>query len=116
MLRGEVPKLAKIRCGAVDTAERGRRDVAADQHQVRLQLFHQVELARRAREVAAALRLRHALEVAERLESADGQAEVAAHLADIPRASVEGQKVRFEDLDLVEAGSSDGAEFFVQCA
>ena len=52
-----------------------------------LQLFHQREFAFGARKIAAALRLRHAFEIAERLEGADLQTEIAAHLADIARAS-----------------------------
>ena len=76
---GALAKFAEIRCGAIDAAERGRRNVAADQQQVGLQFLHQVELALGAGEIAGALRLGHALEIAERLERADAKPEIAAH-------------------------------------
>ena len=71
-------ELVEVGGGAVDAAERIRRDVAADHQQVAAEFAHQVELALGAGEGAAALRLRHALEIAERLERHDLQAERSA--------------------------------------
>ncbi len=61
-------EFAEIRGGAVDAAQRFRRDIAADHQQIAAELLHQVELALGAIEGAAPLRLRHALEIAERLK------------------------------------------------
>ena len=80
-------EFAEIGGGAVDAAQRHRRDVGADQHQVGAELLHQVELALGPVEGAGALRLRHALEIAERLEQGDLQPEVAHHPRR-PRAGV----------------------------
>ena len=84
-LRRPLAELAEVVGGAVDAAERGRRDVGADQHQVGAERLHDVELALGAVEGARALRLRHALEVAERLEDGDAQPGVADHPADLGR-------------------------------
>ena len=69
-LGGPLAELAEVGGGAVDPAERSRRDVGADQHQVRPERLHDVELPLRAVEGARALRLGHALEIAKRLEHA----------------------------------------------
>ena len=103
-LAGALAELAEIVGRAVDPAERLRRDVGADQHQVGAELLHQVELALRPVEDAAAMRLRHALEVAERLEEGDLQPMVAHHRADLGRRAIERQEVVLEDLDAVEPG------------
>src|SRR5689334_11620065 len=65
-------------------------------------------------EVAGTLRLRHTLEIAKRLERADGKAEIAAELANVAGAAVERQQVILENLDLVEAGAGDRAELFIE--
>ena len=114
--RGAFAEFMKIGGGAVDAPERGRLYVAADQQQVGLQLLHHIEFALGAREIAGALRLGHALEIAERLECADLEAEIAAELPDVAWASAERQKVILENLDRVEAGGGDGAQLFVECA
>ena len=113
---GAFAQFAEIRRGAVDAAERGRRNIAADQQQIGLQFLHQVELALGPGEIAGALRLRHALEIAKRLERADRKTEIAAELADVARAAVERQQVVLENLDGVEAGGGDGAQLFVERA
>ena len=68
----------------------------------------------RANKIAPALRLGHALEIAERLECANFQAEVAAGLPDVTGAAVERQQVVLEDLDRFKSGTGNGAEFFVE--
>ena len=113
---GAFAQFAEIGGRAVDAAERGRRDIAADQHQVGLQFLHQVELALGAGEVAGALRLRHALEITEWLEGADRKPEIPAHLADVARAAAERQQIVLENLDGVEAGGGDRAQLFVERA
>ena len=84
-LRRALAELAEVGRGAVDAAERLRRDVAADQQEVAAELLHDVELALGAREDLRALRLGHALEVAERLEGDDRQAEIVDQRAAPPR-------------------------------
>ena len=64
--------------------------------------------------VAGALRLGHALEIAKRLERANGQPKVAAELPDVAGTAVERQKVVLENLDRVEAGAGDGAQLFIE--
>src|SRR5258705_1673926 len=113
---GPFAQLSEIGGRAVDAAERGRRNIAADQHQVGLQFLHQVELALGARKVAGALRLRHALEVTEWLEGADRQPEIPAHLSDVARAAAERQQIVLENLDGIEAGRGDRAQLFVERA
>src|SRR5258708_37445781 len=71
-------EVVEIRRGAIDAAERGRLDAAADQKKVGAKLLHQVEFALGAHEAARALRLGHALEIAEPLERAESQAEIPA--------------------------------------
>ena len=112
--RRPLAELAEIGGRAVDAAERQRRDVGADEHQIGAELAHQVELALGAVEGARALRLRQALEIAERLEQRDLEAVVADHPADLGRRAVEGQEVVLEDLDAVEAGRRDRRELLAQ--
>ena len=76
----------------------------ADQQQIGAELLHQVELALGAGKVARPLRLRHALEIAERLERADLEIEVLAQLCDVARACAERQQIVLENLDRVEPG------------
>ena len=80
-LGGALAQLAQIGGGAVDAAQRFGRDVAADHQQIAAELLHDVELALGAGEGALALGGRHALEVAERLQGDDVEAELAAGLA-----------------------------------
>ena len=115
-LRRPLAEFAEIGGRAVDAAERQRRDVGADKHQIGAELLHQVELALGAVEGARALRLRHALEIAERLEQRDLQPMVAHHPADLGGRAVEGQEVVLEDLDAVEAGRGDRRELLAQIA
>ena len=96
-------KLVKVRRRAVDPAERVRRDIAADHQQVAAKLAHQIELAFGPGKGAAPLRLRHAFEIAERLERHDLQAELRHHAGDILRRAVERQQIALEDLDAGES-------------
>ena len=107
-------KRTEIRSRPIDSPQRGGRDIAADQQQIGPKFLHQVELMLRANEIAPALRLGHALEIAKRLECANRQAEVTAGLPDVTRAAVERQQVILEDLDRVKSGAGDSAEFFVE--
>jgi len=113
---GTLAEFGEVGGGAVDAAERQRRDVGADQHEVGTQLAHQVELALGALEGAGALRLRHTLEVTERLEQHDLQPVVAHQLARLARRAVEGQEVVLEDLDAVEAGGGNGGQLLLEIA
>ena len=111
---GTLAQLVKIPCRPVDAAKRGGRDVRADQHQISAQFAHQVELALGPVKHLAALRLRHPLEIAERLEQRDLEPVIAHHPANIPGAAVIGQKVILEDLDTVESGIGNGRELLAQ--
>src|SRR5690606_34431922 len=64
-LGGALPERMQVRSGTLDSAERLRADIGAHHQKVAAKLAHQIELAFGTRQSAFALRLRHALEVAE---------------------------------------------------
>ena len=115
-LRGPDPKFVEVGCTAVDAAERMRRDGGADQHEVRPEVCHDVELAHGAVESLGAERLGQSLEITERLKQADRHAAVAHHLAHVARRMVEGHEILLEDLDAVEAGTGDRGDLVGQVA
>jgi hypothetical protein len=96
--------------------DRIERDAAAHQHEVGLELAHQVELALGAVEVALQLRARPRLEIAERLEQHDAQAAVVGDALDVGGRAVEVEQVVLEDLDAVEAGRRDRGQLVDQRA
>ena len=102
-------------CSRVVVDGRGG-DIATDQQKVGAELLHDVELAFGAVHVAGALRLRHRLEVAERLEAGDRQAEAFCQIAHVLRRAVERKKVVLEDFDPVEADGGGGLQLFGQRA
>ena len=77
---------------------------------------HGVELALGALEDALAALVRHALEIAERLEGDDLEAEIAGHAPHVGRRAVERQQVVLEQLDALEACGGDRLELLVQHA
>jgi hypothetical protein len=83
---------------------------------VRVQLRHHVELALGALEVAAEDVVGDRLEIPERLEEGDLQADVLGHHADVPGRAVEEQEVVLEQLDGVELGRRDRGELFLERA
>ena len=113
---GQFAESVEIRSRPINSPERGRRDIAADQQQIGPQFLHQVELVLRTCEVAPALRLGHSLEITKRLERANAKAKVAAEPPDVAGAAVERQQIVLENLDRVEAGAGDGAQLFVERA
>ena len=115
-LGGALAEFMEIGRGPVDAAERERRDIAAHQQHVGAELGHDVEFALGAVEGAFALRVRHALEIAERLQCDKLQAEVADALADIGRRAVEGQKIVLENLDALKARGRDRLQLLGEAA
>src|SRR3546814_13630655 len=101
--RRALAQLVKVGGGPVDAAARQRRDAGADEHEIRAELLHKIELVLGAVERAFALRLGQALEIAERLEPRDLQAVVARHAGDLLRRPVAGEEVGPEDLAAVQA-------------
>lgn len=91
-------------------------DVAAHQHQVGAEFLHQVELAFGALQVSPQAFPAAALEVAERLEQQDLQAQVGTQPAYVARAAVVMKQVVLEDFHPVETGGGDGLELFRQGA
>jgi hypothetical protein len=89
-LRGSLAELMKIGCGAVDSAEGVRRDVAAHHQEVAAKFLHDVELALGPGEHLGALGIRHTLEVAKRLERDRLQTEAFDYAPDLGRCSIEG--------------------------
>ena len=113
---GALAELAQVGGGALDAAQGVKRDVAADHQQVGAELLHDVELALGAGEGALALAGRHALEVAERLQGDDVEAELAAGVAHVGRRAVEGHEIVLEDLHGVELRRGDRLELLAQGA
>jgi hypothetical protein len=111
-----VRRVREIRSSPVDAAERDRRHIGADQHEIGAEFLHHIELALGAIEGPRALRLRQALEVAERLEQRDLEPGLAHHAADLPGRSVEGEEIVLEDLDAVEARGGNGRKLLDEIA
>jgi hypothetical protein len=109
-------EFVEIRGGAVNPAERIRRDVAADQEELAAELLHYVKLPFGARETLGALRLGHSLEIAERLEGDRAKPEILHHPADLGGSAVERQKIVLEDLHAAELRLRDRLELLVQRA
>src|SRR4029077_10509261 len=76
MLCRAFAKFAKIGGAAIDAAKGFRRHIAAHQQQVAGQFLHEIELAFSTVEGALTLRVRHAFEIAERLERDRPQPEI----------------------------------------
>ncbi len=95
-------------------AQRVGLHVAAQQHEFGAELLHQIELALGAIEVALQALARAALEVAERLEQRDRQAQILAAPADVLRAAGVVEQVVLEQFDAVEAGGRRGLELLRQ--
>jgi hypothetical protein len=112
----EIAQRVKVSGRSIDAAERRWRDVGADQHEVGAQRVHHLELALGAFEGAAAQRLGEALEIAERLEQRDREAEIARHLPDLGGTRAIGQQIVLEDLDPVEPRGRDRLELFAEVA
>ena len=109
-----ITQIAKIISCAIDTTERMRRDVGADQHQVGPQLLHQIEFALGAIEGLLTVWFRQSFEVTERLEQHDLQAVIADHPANLFRRTIEGQEIVLKNLDTIEPGRRDGSEFLLE--
>ncbi len=108
----KLAELMEIGGGAVDAAERDRRDIRADQHQIGAEFAHDIELALRSLEGAGAVRFRHALEIAERLEKGDIQPVVGGQRLHLARRGVIGQEIILENLHAAETRLGDGRQFF----
>jgi hypothetical protein len=111
---GPLTQLTQIGSCPLDTAQRNRRNRGADQNEIRSQLLHDIKLALGAVECAAALRLRQAFEVAERLIERNGKAGVGRHLRHITGRTIEGQEIVLEYFDAVKPGCSDRRQLFWQ--
>ena len=109
-------EFAEISGGAVNSADRLRRNVAADQEKVAAEFLHHVELPLGAREDLGALRLEHSLEIAERLEGDRAKTEILEHPADLGGSAVERQEIVLKHLHAAELRLSDRLELLVQRA
>ena len=76
VLAGEIGEFREIRRGPLGIVDRFRRDIGAEAQKPRAKLMHQFELARRALEIARANRVRHRLEIAQRLQRDDFEPEI----------------------------------------
>ncbi len=112
--RGALAEQAQIGRRELVVVGRIGRDAAADQHQVGLELGHEVELALGAVEIALQLVARPRLEIAERLEQHDAQAAVVGDALHVGWRAFEIEQVILEDLDAVEAGRRDRGQLVDQ--
>jgi hypothetical protein len=69
---------------------------------------------RSARRNACALRLRHALEIPERLQRTNAEAEIAAELGDIARRAIKAGEIVLEDFHRIETGRGDGPQLLLE--
>jgi hypothetical protein len=104
---GELAQFMKIGSGAIQSGKRVGRNIAADEQLAAAELLHDIEFALCARECACALRLRHSLEITERLKSKNVQAETIHHAGHIARGAVKRQQIGLENFNRVETGGSD---------
>ena len=113
---GALGDLAKVTHKRFAVAQCVALNVAAEQHQVDAQLVHQVELALGAIEIALHARPRAALEITERLEQRDGNAQVLAQAADVLRAAGVIEQVVLEQLDAIKSSRRGGLQLLRQGA
>jgi hypothetical protein len=90
------------------------RDAAAHQHEVGLELGHEVELALGAVEIALQLVARPGLEIAERLEQHDAQPAILGDALHVGGRAFEIEQVILEDLHAVESGRRDRGQLVDQ--
>ena len=109
---GPLGQLAQLRRRERVVVDRRRRDVRADEDRVRAELLHDRELGLGAGE----RRLRHRLEVAERLVERDLEAELGGQVAHLGGPQRRADQVVLEQLDGVEAGGRGGAQLLLQRA
>ena len=113
---GELAQFVQVGRDPSHVVDRVGRDAAADQQQVRAQPVHQLELAPGAVEGAGAQGLGQTLEVAERLQGQNLEAERGRYGTHVLRAAVEVGEVVLEDLDAVIARLGGGGELVRQRA
>jgi hypothetical protein len=100
----------------LEVARRRFGNVRAYQDQLGAEFLHHVELALRPVQVALQLFGTDALEVAERLEHVDAQAEVQADAAHVGRRTGKLQQIVLEDFNAVETGGGGGFQLLGQHA
>jgi len=110
--RGALGECSKVRGRSRRIVDRRGVDIAADEHQIGAERLHDVEFAFGAFEISRALRLRHRLEIPERLKSRNGQTELSSDPLHFGRIPVKSQKVVFEELDTVEPNRRCSFELF----
>jgi hypothetical protein len=107
-------QFAKVIGSAFNSTERDGRDIAANEQQIGAQLLHKVEFLFGPAKAFCALGFGHSFKIAKWLESADAEAEIAAHPGNVARSAVEAGKVVLEDFYGIEAGRSDGPELLIE--
>ena len=110
-----VGETAEVFGGASVVVDRFFGDVRADAEKAGAEFGHQVEFAAGALDVAGALRLGHRLEIAQRLQRDDGEAEIVGHLAHVARLAAEEGEIVLENFDGAETGTGGGGELGFQC-
>ena len=114
--RGPLGQSVEVLGGQGVVADRVRGHVGADQHGVRAQALHDVELALRPLEVGREAVGRHRLEVAEGLVELDRQAQVRRLPADPLGRERRVDQVALEDLHALESGLRDRGQLLRQRA
>ena len=114
--RGLLAQPAQLGRGDLVVVDRGRGDVAADQHRVDAEPLHEPELRPRPAQDSGELLLGDALGVAERLVEVQGQPEPRGQGDDLLRAGRRRDQVGLEDLDAVETRLRAGVQLLGQGA
>ena len=114
--RGAFPGFSEIRQHPPPVGIGLRGTAGADQQQVRAEFLHRVELALQPVESAAALGVRQAFQIAERLEHRAGKAQVGHQRGHLAGGKMGGKQVVLEDLRAVVARRGDRPQLRVQRA
>jgi hypothetical protein len=96
--------------------DRGRADIAADEHRVDAEALHQLELRLRPSYDVGELLLGDALRVAEGLVEVESQLQATGERGDLFRARRLADQIRLEDLHALEPGLGAGVQLLDQRA
>ena len=114
--RRALRELVELRRDARVVDGRAGRGIGTDEQHRRAERLHDVELPLRAVEIAAELRLRRRVEIAERLIEIDPQPAVIGEHAQFPRRATKVDEVVFEHFDGIEPRRGDRVELVRQRA
>ena len=116
MRRRQIAQFVEIGGKPFDLAGSFSHDAGTDQHQIRPQRIHQLELAPRPLEGSGAQGALQALKIPKGLETDAVKAVVRQHPGRLGRRQVPGHQIILENLDGLETGRRYGLELFLKRA